>query len=69
MCHVKGTPMNEIYICIASSLRDAGLPASTFIVEQYLSRNDFQGLMSLLRKAQEKCTLATIMSEPIRVAG
>lgn len=61
--------MNEIYTCLASALRDAGLPASTFIVEQYLSRNDFAGLMSLLRKAQEKCTLAKIMSEPCRAAG
>ncbi len=50
--------MDEIYTSIACGLRDAGLPASTFIVEQYLSRNDFQGLITLLRKAQDKCNLA-----------
>jgi hypothetical protein len=54
--------MNEIYECIASGLREAGLPASTFIVEQYLSRNDFKGLVILLRQAQGKCDLTRIMS-------
>jgi hypothetical protein len=50
--------MNEIYACIASGLRDAGLPASTFIV----TRNDFKGLITLLRQAQEKCSLAHMMT-------
>jgi|GEM_PF-3773496 len=54
--------MNEIYACIASGLREAGLPASTFIVEQYLARNDFKGLIKLLRKAQDTCSLAKIMT-------
>ena len=54
--------MNEIYTCIASGLRDAGLPASTFIVEQYLGRNDFKGLIDLLMKAQEKCSLTNMIS-------
>jgi hypothetical protein len=58
--------MNEIYACIASGLRDAGLPASTFIVEQYLGRNDFKGLIDLLLKAQEKCSLTKIINMPCR---
>lgn len=44
--------MSEIYTCIAWGLRDAGLPASTFVVEQYLSRNDFKGLIAFLQKMQ-----------------
>jgi hypothetical protein len=59
--------MNEIYAFIAAGLREAGLPASTFIVEQYLSRNDFKGLIILLRKAQGKCDLTRIMSFPCKV--
>ena len=61
--------MNEIYACIASGLRDAGLPASTFIVEQYLGRNDFKGLIALLRQTQEKCTLTHMMAVSCRVEG
>ncbi len=60
--------MNEIYACIASGLRDAGLPASTFIVEQYLGRNDFKGLIDLLVKAQEKCTLTQMINMSCRAA-
>jgi len=59
--------MNEIYACIASGLRDAGLPASTFLVEQYLARNDFKGLIALLLQAQEKCSLTHMMTVSCRV--
>jgi len=61
--------MNEIYACIAAGLRDAGLPASTFLVEQYLARNDFKGLIALLRQAQEKCNLTHLMPVSCRVNG
>ena len=59
--------MNEIYACIAAGLRDAGLPASTFLVEQYLARNDFKGLIALLRQAQEKCNLTHMMTVSCRI--
>jgi hypothetical protein len=59
--------MNEIYACIASGLRETGLPASTFIVEQYLSRNDFKGLIRLLRQAEGKCDLTRVMSFSCKV--
>lgn len=54
--------MHEIYACIAEGLRRAGLPASTFLVEQYLGRNDFKGLIVLLRRARQSCELARIMT-------
>jgi hypothetical protein len=61
--------MEEIYACIASGLRDAGLPASTFLVEQYLGRNDFKGLIALLRQTQEKYNLTHMMAVSCRVEG
>jgi hypothetical protein len=65
----KERKMNEVYACIATGLRDAGLPASTFIVEQYLARNDFQGLIALLLKAQEECNIVKNTTEPCQVEG
>jgi len=60
--YAEGILMNEIYAYIASGLRDAGLPASTFLVEQYLGRNDFKGLIALLREAKEKCSLTSMIA-------
>ena len=60
--------MNEIYASIASGLRDAGLPASTFIVEQYLVRNDFKGLIKLLLNEKKACSLTSIINMSCRAA-
>jgi hypothetical protein len=60
--------MNEIYACIALGLRDAGLPASTFIVEQYLGRNDFKGLIELLLNEKKACGHTRITNMSYRAA-
>ncbi len=57
-----GDIMEEAYSAVAYGLRDIGLPASTFLVKQFLSRNDFEGLLQLLQDTGERCEIAQVLN-------